>query len=53
MRPILRVIVAITLMRRPHAAATAERRMRRNGSETFEIPLQYDSVTSFDDAADA
>ena len=25
----------------------------RNGSETLEIPLQYDSVTSFDDAADA
>ena len=43
MRSIWRVIAAITPMRRPHAF---------NGGTVvkhWKIPLQYDSVTSFDD----
>ena len=46
MRPIL------ASDRSDHSDASAACRWR-NGSESLEIPQQYDSVTSFDDAADA
>ena len=46
MRPIL------ASDRSDHSDASAACRWR-NDSETLEILLQYDSVTSFDDAADA